>query len=126
MLRDRNRLCREAEATTPSENCDCRETTISDSCDIRTKKAAKYQFCQPFFEIISKAILTPIRTWTLRKKNGANDRNRTDDLFITSELLYRLSYIGTLDMIIYFHFQFFATFFSKNIAQNFALVVYGQ
>ena len=25
---------------------------------------------------------------------GANDRNRTDDLFITSELLYRLSYIG--------------------------------
>ena len=29
------------------------------------------------------------------KKNGANDRNRTDDLFITSELLYRLSYIGT-------------------------------
>ncbi len=28
-------------------------------------------------------------------KNGANDRNRTDDLFITSELLYQLSYIGT-------------------------------
>ena len=27
-------------------------------------------------------------------ENGANDRNRTDDLFITSELLYRLSYIG--------------------------------
>ena len=27
-------------------------------------------------------------------KNGANDRNRTDDLLITSELLYRLSYIG--------------------------------
>ena len=26
-----------------------------------------------------------------RKKNGANYRNRTDDLFITSELLYRLS-----------------------------------
>ena len=29
-----------------------------------------------------------------RIKIGANDRNRTDDLFITSELLYRLSYIG--------------------------------
>ena len=27
-------------------------------------------------------------------ETGANDRNRTDDLFITSELLYRLSYIG--------------------------------
>ena len=32
----------------------------------------------------------------MAKKNGANDRNRTDDLFITSELLYRLSYIGIL------------------------------
>ena len=28
-------------------------------------------------------------------KNGANDRNRTDDLLITSELLYRLSYVGS-------------------------------
>ena len=35
------------------------------------------------------------------KKNGANDRNRTDDLFITSELLYRLSYIGITCLIIY-------------------------
>ena len=25
---------------------------------------------------------------------GANDRSRTDDLFITNELLYQLSYIG--------------------------------
>lgn len=25
---------------------------------------------------------------------GANDRNRTDDLFLTMEMLYRLSYIG--------------------------------
>ena len=25
---------------------------------------------------------------------GANDRVRTDDLLITSELLYRLSYVG--------------------------------
>ena len=33
-------------------------------------------------------------SWILVFYNGANDRNRTDDLFITSELLYRLSYIG--------------------------------
>jgi len=26
--------------------------------------------------------------------HGANDPNRTDDLLITSELLYRLSYVG--------------------------------
>ncbi len=26
--------------------------------------------------------------------DGANDPNRTDDLLITSELLYRLSYVG--------------------------------
>ena len=30
----------------------------------------------------------------LRQKNGANARNRTEDLFITSEPLYRLSYVG--------------------------------
>ena len=30
------------------------------------------------------------------KKNGANDRIRTGDLFITSELLYQLSHIGAL------------------------------
>lgn len=29
-----------------------------------------------------------------RPKAGANGRNRTDDLLITSELLYRLSYVG--------------------------------
>ncbi len=34
-------------------------------------------------------------------KTGANDRNRTDDLFITSELLYRLSYIGPGMSIVY-------------------------
>ena len=28
------------------------------------------------------------------QKNGANARNRTEDLFITSEPLYRLSYVG--------------------------------
>ena len=32
--------------------------------------------------------------WSGDKKNGANDRIRTDDLLITSELLYRLSYVG--------------------------------
>ena len=31
---------------------------------------------------------------TFEQKNGANSRNRTGDLFITSELLYRLSYVG--------------------------------
>lgn len=30
----------------------------------------------------------------IEEKAGANERNRTADLFITSELLYRLSYIG--------------------------------
>ena len=28
-------------------------------------------------------------------RSGANERNRTADLLITSELLYQLSYIGT-------------------------------
>ena len=37
--------------------------------------------------------------WVLRFYSGANDRNRTDDLFITSELLYRLSYIGETAII---------------------------
>ena len=32
-----------------------------------------------------------------KKRNGANDRSRTDDLFITSELLYQLSYIGLIE-----------------------------
>ena len=31
------------------------------------------------------------RERSVNKENGANYRNRTDDLFITSELLYRLS-----------------------------------
>ena len=31
---------------------------------------------------------------TINGKAGANDRSRTDDLFITNELLYQLSYIG--------------------------------
>ena len=30
-------------------------------------------------------------------KNGAEERNRTVDLFITNELLYQLSYFGILD-----------------------------
>ncbi len=29
---------------------------------------------------------------------GANDRNRTDDLLITSELLYQLSYVGLINL----------------------------
>jgi hypothetical protein len=31
----------------------------------------------------------------LEKKTGAGDRIRTDDLLITNQLLYRLSYPGT-------------------------------
>ena len=33
---------------------------------------------------------------------GAHDRNRTGDLFLTKEVLYRLSYVGT---IIYYNFK---------------------
>ena len=33
------------------------------------------------------------------QKNGANARNRTEDLFITSEPLYRLSYVGIREII---------------------------
>ena len=38
--------------------------------------------------------LNEAKIFDLQQKNGANDRNRTGDLFITSELLYRLSYVG--------------------------------
>ena len=49
------------------------------------QKQRQNSFCKMFLECI-EAILT-----NFGKKNGANYRNRTDDLFITSELLYRLS-----------------------------------
>ncbi len=29
-----------------------------------------------------------------RRFSGAHDRNRTDDLFLTKEVLHRLSYVG--------------------------------
>ena len=32
---------------------------------------------------------------------GAHDRNRTGDLFLTKEVLYRLSYVGTIIIIIF-------------------------
>ena len=35
----------------------------------------------------------------LGKKNGANEGTRTPDLLITNQLLYRLSYIGTLRIV---------------------------
>jgi hypothetical protein len=35
-----------------------------------------------------------IGDWGVSGTGGANDPNRTDDLLITSELLYRLSYVG--------------------------------
>ena len=50
--------------------------------------------------IIPKNFNSPeMYLWKIKsagQKNGANERNRTADLFITSELLYRLSYIGTV------------------------------
>ena len=54
-------------------------------------QSAKYEAALSSHE----ARLTPHFFAHPGKKNGANNRNRTDDLFITSELLYRLSYIGT-------------------------------
>ena len=36
-----------------------------------------------------------------RLLNGANDPDRTDDLFITNELLYQLSYVGLKTGLIY-------------------------
>jgi hypothetical protein len=35
-----------------------------------------------------------IRVWYAPSENGAGNRNRTYDLLITNELLYRLSYSG--------------------------------
>ena len=68
----------------PSENCVIGGTPMSKAM-IQNKNSGKTSFCKMFLECI-KAILT-----NFDKKNGANYRNRTDDLFITSELLYRLS-----------------------------------
>ena len=33
---------------------------------------------------------------------GAHDGNRTHDLFLTKEVLYRLSYVGILYILVYF------------------------
>ena len=32
--------------------------------------------------------------WLKSRCNGAKNRNRTDDLLITNQLLYQLSYLG--------------------------------
>ena len=40
------------------------------------------------------------RGWAA-EKNGANGRNRTADLLITNQLLYRLSYIGFKGAVVY-------------------------
>ena len=50
-----------------------------------TKTAAKFILQDVFWSVSKQFSQNP------DKKNGANYRNRTDDLFITSELLYRLS-----------------------------------
>ncbi len=39
--------------------------------------------------LCSPAVLLP-------RYSGAHDRNRTDDLFLTKEVLYLLSYMGSL------------------------------
>ena len=36
------------------------------------------------------------RYWLLARIDGADGRDRTCDLLVTNELLYQLSYIGTL------------------------------
>ncbi len=36
----------------------------------------------------------PIREPRSKRKNGADDPTRTDDLLITSELLFQLSFVG--------------------------------
>ncbi|MBQ9803620.1 MAG: hypothetical protein IJW35_02120, partial [Lentisphaeria bacterium] len=47
-------------------------------------------------------------------------RNRTDDLFITSELLYRLSYIGTCIMLnITPEINYFKAFYSEKLQNGF-------
>ena len=35
--------------------------------------------------------------WHSKGKDGADERTRTADLLITSELLYQLSYVGLMD-----------------------------
>ena len=55
------------------------------------QKQRQNWFCKMFLGCI-KAILTVFGG----TKNGAHDRLRTGDLFITSELLYQLSHIGAL------------------------------
>ena len=44
------------------------------------------------------------------KKNGAYDRSRTDDLFLTKEVLYQLSYIGILNFDVPYYTAFFSIF----------------
>jgi hypothetical protein len=36
------------------------------------------------------------RSATLRAKTGAHDQDRTDDLILTKDVLYQLSYMGTV------------------------------
>ena len=69
---------------------------IKQSGDIITKIRQNF-ILQVIFGVISEQF----SRWMGKKakKNGANDRNRTDDLFITSELLYRLSYIGLFSFL---------------------------
>ena len=58
-----------------------------------------------------------VKCWTdlrgVNEKNGAGKRNRTSDLLITNQLLYRLSYssvFGNLYLLIYW--------FGKHVTEN--------
>ena len=48
-------------------------------------------------------VVMNFRGWNVR--NGAEDRSRTDDLLITNQLLYQLSYFGLLLLKLYSHGQ---------------------
>ncbi len=49
--------------------------------------------CRPC-AIVGDTLLPEMYPLRLRACSGADERNRTLDLLITNELLYRLSYIG--------------------------------
>ena len=84
-------LSRKRKQPTESENCDWRQANQAKR-RYKHKKDGKILFCKLFLGLYQSNSHGGFQK--KGKKNGANDRNRTDDLFITSELLYRLSYIG--------------------------------
>ena len=47
--------------------------------------------------ILTKRALPYAAPLRIAAQSGAHDRNRTDDLLLTMEMLYRLSYVGFAD-----------------------------